>query len=417
MMNPGDEGTAHWRHMRLLVSSLAAVLVGAVFAAPAWAEDSDRFRYYLQLRGQDTNPWTGVHDHWGLSLGFNFDRHWGLELSSDVFERDVEKGGRRLGEYGVVALVPQVRARYPLLNDRLVPYVVAGVGVAVTDFNDRKQLAPPGPRVESSHANVLAGTLGAGIEYYFADNLAAGVELKYLFADDPSFNIGGTRHTQQVSGLFTTVGLRVLVPELRPPAPAPDEIAPARLYIGARIGTAISTDTNAFSNAEIRPEPPAYFGHGNQFFGAVLGMDFGRHWGVELAADGYEVILATPTFGSLTEQALVHLIPQLRVRYPLLDGRVVPYALGGVGLSYAEINDRKRPSSDGDIQSSTYGVAAAVGAGIEYFVASNVALGLETRWVTDRGHTLRVSGREASGHYDAVITAFSLRVYLAGFGR
>jgi hypothetical protein len=146
-------------------------------------------------------------------------------------------------------------------------------------------------------------------------------------------------------------------------------------------------------------------------------MDFGRYWGLEIALDGYEVILATPAFGSLTEQAVAHVIPQLRVRYPLLNGRVVPYALGGVGLSYAEINDRKRPSSDGDIQSSTYGVAVAVGAGIEYFVASNVSLGLETRWVTDRGHTLRVSGHEASGHYDAVITAFALRVYLAGFGR
>jgi hypothetical protein len=52
-----------------------------------------------------------------------------------------------------------------------------------------------------------------------------------------------------------------------------------RLYFSIRVGPAIATDTHAFSNVEIRPEPLAYFSSGNQFFGVALGLDFGRHVG------------------------------------------------------------------------------------------------------------------------------------------
>lgn len=407
--------------MRVLIIAFSALALVTASAAPCRGEDSDDLRSYLHLRGQDTNPGTGVHDHWGLSLGANLGRYWGLELSADTFERRLENGGRTLGEYGVVALAPQVRARYPLLDDRLVPYVVAGVGVAFTDFNDRKPRTPPDQRVaiDGAATTLPVATLGAGLEYYFADNLAVGVEVKYLFAEDQTVRLDGARHAQQVGSLFTTLGLRLLVPEHRPQPPlVAGEPAPARLYLGLRAGSAIITDADAFSNVELRPEPPAYFSSGNQFFGAALGLDFGRHLGVELAYDSYEVILASPDGVSLVEMALVHVIPQLRVRYPLLDGRLVPYALGGVGLGYAERNDRKQPATGLDIETSRYGLAAAVGAGVEYFVASNIALGLETRYLANRGHTVQIGGgRESSGHYDAVAVALTLRVFLARFGQ
>jgi hypothetical protein len=55
---------------------------------------------------------------------------------------------------------------------------------------------------------------------------------------------------------------------------------------------------------------------------------------------------------------------------------------------------------------------------MEYFVASNIAVGLEARYLANRGHTVRIAGgREASGHYDSVSVALTLRVVLAEFGR
>jgi opacity protein-like surface antigen len=406
--------------MRVLVTGCVILAWVAVSAVTCTAQDGDDLRYYLHLRGQDTNPWTKVHDHWGLSLGANLGRHWGLELSADTFEREVRRAGDTLGEYGVVAVVPQLRLRYPFFGDRLVPYVVGGVGVAFTEFNDRKLRTPPNQRVaiEGTETSLPVATLGAGIEYYFADNLALSAEVKYLFAEDQTVRLDGARHSQSVASLVTTLGLRLLIPERRPEPPlAAGEPAPARLYLGLRAGGAITTDRNAFSNVEIRPEPPAYFSTANQTFGAALGLDFGRHLGVELAADGYEVILATPEQGSLTEVALVHVMPLVRVRYPLLGGRLVPYALGGVGVGHAERNDSKPPRTGLDIRTSSFGIAAALGAGVEYFAASNIAVGLETRYLTNRGHTVRIEqGRESSGYYDAVILAFTLRVYVARFG-
>ena len=53
--------------------------------------------------------------------------------------------------------MPQVRVRYPLLGGRLTPYALAGVGVAFTEFNDRK---PPGYDVAvETPGTVLVGTI------------------------------------------------------------------------------------------------------------------------------------------------------------------------------------------------------------------------------------------------------------------
>jgi opacity protein-like surface antigen len=394
---------------------MGAVLLVTAVATTTFAQDSATPRYYLHLRGQDTNPITEIHDHWGFSLGANLGRWWGPELSIDTFERRVKRSGDTLGEYGVVALVPQFRLRYPVLGNRLVPYLVGGVGVAFTEFNDRKPRAPRAD-VDGATASFPAATVGAGIEYYFADNLAAGVDLKHMFADDQTLRIDGERHSQQVASTFLTLGLRLLVPELRPPAAAPPGPA-AGLYLALRVGGAIATDTHNFSSADIRPEPPAYFSTANQFVGAALGADIGRHLGVELAADGYEIVLAGAGQDSLAEVAVMHVIPQVRLRYPVLDGRVVPYALVGIGAGYIERNDRKGAGVEVDIENSTWGVAAALGAGVDYFVASNIALGLEARYLTNRGHDLRVGTREDSGHYDALTIAVTLRVFLVRFGR
>ena len=396
-------------------ASCLALVLSATWVGAVHAQDTDIPRFYLHLRGADTNPITGVRDHWGLSLGANLGLFLGAELSADTFERHVDRGGRTLGEYGVVALVPQARLRYPMLSNRLVSYLVGGVGVALGDFNDEK---PQPQRVFVSGAADAfpVATVGIGVEYYFAENLAAGVELKRLFAGDQTFRIDGEKHSQQVASTFLTLGLRLLVPE-RPsqPAPPPDPFS-TRLYLGLHAGGAIALDTHNFSGIEIRPEPPAYFSTANQLFGAALGVDFGRHLGVELAADGYEVVLATPELGSVAEVAVMHLIPQLRVRFALLEGRVVPYAIGGVGAGYVEVNDRKQPGRGVDIEASRWGVAAALGAGVDYFVARNIAFGFETRYLTNRGHTLKVGARERSGHYDAVTFALTLRVYLARLG-
>jgi opacity protein-like surface antigen len=404
--------------LRWLAGAGVAVAVFIAAVAGAWAEDSDEFRWYFHFKARDTNRFTGVHDYYGFGLGANLNRHFGVELSGDRFEIFPERrgDGKQLGEYGVFALMPQFRARYPLFGDQLVPYVLAGAGVALTDFNDRKQPAF-GVSVKSESLTPV-GTLGAGVEYFLDDNISIGVEFKYLFAGEQTLTVGGVGQKINASAPLTSIGVRLYYPELRP-APMADarEPTPTRLYLGLRIGVALPTDTDLTSEIEARPVPVAWGDALAQYFGIGLGLDLNRYLGVELAIEGFEVALARRGLGSIGEYAIYTAIPQLRLRYPLAEGRLVPYGLLGVGLAHAEWNDRKPRAGLTGIEAKSNSVAASVGAGIEYFVTRNIALGLESKYLYSPGHEIKFDGRGEDATIQAVAVTFGLRIYLATFGR
>ena len=391
-----------------------ALVIVALSATIAWAQDSDRQRYYLSLRGHGSNPFTEVHDLFGASAGVNLNRYWGVELSGEGFERRLRLNGQALGEYSVMPLVPQVRLRYPLLDGRLTPYVLGGVGVALTEFNDRKH---PGFGVGVDMPDsTMVGTVGAGLEYFVAHNVAAGFEVKYLIAGDQTVRINGVPRSEDISSLYSAFGLRLFFPEYMEYKPTPRVAArdgsPARVYLGLQLGAAITTDASSMPGVDLHPEPAAV-GPANYFIGGLIGLDLGRHFGVELTGGGYELRVHDADRGSVGEEAIYAIIPQIRARFPVLDGRLVPYAVGGVGAGYAEFNDRKAPGVDFDIEGTSWGLAATLGAGIEYLVASNIAAGIEARYLTSRGHTVKIGdGRTRDANFDAVLLTIGLRVYL-----
>jgi opacity protein-like surface antigen len=394
----------------------AAVLGG--FAGVALARDGEESRGYLSIRGFGSNPGTGVHDYWGAALGGNYNRYVGGELSADVFERKMDVDGfRSVGEYAIIALVPQIRLRYPLFEGRLTPYFVAGAGVAFGEFNDRRA-GTFGKSVDANRT-MPVGTVGGGIEYFIADTVAVGVEVKYLFAGSQDIRIDGVSHSNPIDSLFASFGLRLFYPE-RPTAP-PLQLQDGplrRLYLAMRLGGAIVTDPHVSSELEVRPEPPA-IGPLNQYFGGALGLDFGRHLGVELTFEGYETNLELKGVGSVTEYAVYAVVPQVRLRYPLLDGRLVPYLLAGVGGASGEINDRKPKGVVAEFQGAGglgLGLAVTVGGGLEYLVTRNVAVGLEAKYLYTRGLTLKLAGgRTHEANLSPVLISLGLRVYLADF--
>jgi len=398
--------------MRPLLSACCVVAILAGTTGVALAQDSDEARGYLHLKIRDTNNLTGVHDYYGFALGGNLNRYIGVELSGDRFEIFPKVPGfGTVGEYGVFTLMPQLRLRYPLLDGKLVPYVLGGGGIALTDFNDRK---PKGFGVSiQSEPSTPVGTLGAGIEYFIADNIAIGAEFKYLFAGRQTLRVGGAPHSVDVSTPLTSLGLRLFFPELRPPAPVAErEPAPLRLYLNARAGVALPTGTDIGSGIEIRPVPPAIGGELAQYFGLAFGMDIGRHLGVEFGAEGYEVALALRGLGTVGEYAFYGFIPRVRLRYPLGDGRWVPYALAGVGLGYAEFNDRKPPGEGLSIQAKTDSIAASVGLGLDYFVASNIAFGIESKYLYSPGHHIRIGpGHSVDATLQALVVSVGVRVF------
>ena len=399
-------------------ASLCFVAVLGGIAGVALARDGDEPRAYLGLRGFGSNPGTDVHDYWGASLGGNFNRYIGAELSADVFERKMDvEGFRSVGEYAVIALVPQIRLRYPLFEGRLTPYFVAGAGVAFGEFNDRKG-GTYGKSVDADRT-MFVGTVGGGIEYFLADTVAVGVEVKYLIAGSQDVRIDGVNYpnSNPIDSLFFSFGLRLFYPERPTVPPLPLQDGPLRrLYFAIRLGGAIVTDSHISSEIEVKPEPPA-IGPLNQYFGGAFGLDFGRYFGVEVTFEGYEANLEVKGVGSVTEYAVYAVVPQMRLRYPLLDGRLVPYFLAGVGAAIGELNDPKPKGAEVRPQgSSGLGLAVAVGGGLEYLVTRNVAVGLEAKYLYTRGITLKMPGgasHEAS--LSPVLLSLGLRVYLADF--
>jgi opacity protein-like surface antigen len=399
------------------MKSLAVVCcVFAVVAGPALAaraQDGDEPRAYLHLKFRDTDNLTGVHDYYGFALGANVNRYFGFELSGDRFELFPRvRGIGSIGEYGVFALLPQVRLRYPLLGDRLVPYAIGSVGVALTDFNDRK---PDGfglsVRDESS---TLVGTLGVGLDYFIADDVALTAEFKYLFAQNQTLRVAGVPHQMDVSSPLTSVGFRLFLPERRSAAAAElAEPAPLRLYFNGRIGIGLPTETDFGSDIRIEPVPPAMGGELAQYFGLALGLDIGRHWGVELGAEGYEVALAVRGVGTITEYAFYGFIPRVRLRYPFGGGRWVAYGLAGVGLGHVESNDRKPSGADFNVMATTDSVAASVGVGLDYFVTRHIAFGVESKYLYSPGHHITIApGHSTDATLQTFVTSFGVRVYL-----
>ena len=127
--------------MRRVLAACCGLMLW-IASVPARAEDSDALRGYFQLKlGDSMVKGSGVHDYYGFGVGLNLNRYVGVELAGDHFEIFPKVSGREIGEYGVFAIMPQVRLRVPFLGDRLVPYAIAGAGIAVTDFNDRKSPA------------------------------------------------------------------------------------------------------------------------------------------------------------------------------------------------------------------------------------------------------------------------------------
>ncbi len=379
-------------------------------AVPGWGEDSDQVRYYLDFRYEDiATGATKAHDGAGISAGVNIGRHLGFELSFDSY--DVKVGD--VSELQVLGFVPQVRLRYPLLDDRLVPYLVGGAGLSVTQANDARAPVTWSGGKTGVHP---AGSLGGGIEYFIADNVALGVEGKYLFSGDVAYTAEGSANQINTSSALVGVGVRVFYPELHPDADAESaRTATARFYLALRAGGALLVDLEPFKGVHATPEQSLLGSNFTPLFGATLGADIGPYVGLELSLENYELKLGTSDLGGIGEYSVFPIAVQPRVRYPLLDGRLQPYAVAGAGAEFAEINDRNAASKSLTVTAKDITVIGTFGAGLEYFLMSNVSLGCEAQYIISRGHTLQLNeGPTLQGNFDSFFLSVGLRVFLFG---
>jgi hypothetical protein len=104
-----------------------------------------------------------------------------------------------------------------------------------------------------------------------------------------------------------------------------------------------------------------------------LGYNFSRHFGVELQGVGTEPDVRSDSLGKLAEYSNISVFGSLRYRYPIGDGRFVPWGLGGIGWSLNAINDATTPRVNLKGDGST--IAGTLALGFDYFLAEDVAVG------------------------------------------
>lgn len=190
---------------------------------------------------------------------------------------------------------------------------------------------------------------------------------------------------------------------------AADQSSELRPYVTLHLGRAIFTEQDSASGIDL--DTPS----DEPVLGGSIGVDWGRYLGAELSTDFVETSLDDPNDGPVGEYAMWTLLAQLRLRYPLLEDRLVPYLLLGGGLGTGEFNDRKIDRSDFSIGGAfDTSPVAAVGGGLEYFVAPNLALGLEAKHRFLFNTDVKVGEQTRELNFDSTIFTAGLRVYLSG---
>jgi opacity protein-like surface antigen len=148
-------------------------------------------------------------------------------------------------------------------------------------------------------------------------------------------------------------------------------------------------------------------------YGVTLGVDLTPHIGIELLGDWFQPTLGRSQGRTIGEYGIGTLMPQVRVRF-VLDGRLVPYVVAGLGASYTDFNDRKEGGVGLSIPGNDWGFTAAAGVGAECFATSNIAIGAEVRYVHFSGHELEVDGRRQGLDLDSIVTTATARLYIDG---
>lgn len=402
------------RGFHAVLRSLAAAFASALVLADAphaLAQDSDQPRLYMGVRIGESNPITKANDVAGVSLGANLDRYFGVELSFDAYELYMETSQYgRAAELGIEGLLPQLRLRYPLLGDRLVPYALLGGGLAIAQINDEKV-----PTVWASSGSLTSlramGAFGGGVEYYISPNIAAGVEGKYYLTGQKTYDANGTRKTIDLNAGVLTFGLRLFYPEIGVDETQFAEARSAsRPYLNVRFGGAVRMAGDVFSGIHTEPEQSIFGSNFDPYFAVGIGTTIGPYFDIEISGQNYELRFQLPGGGS-AEYAVFPLLVQPKLHFPLDDLRLDPYVLVGVGFDNAEVNDAG--SSGQTVTSNAIGVIGAFGAGIDYFVTSDVSFGLETKYIVSRGHTLQIDdGPKLDGNLDTLIVSIGVRAYL-----
>src|SRR5262249_36844902 len=145
--------------------------------------------------------------------------------------------------------------------------------------------------------------------------------------------------------------------------------------------------------------------------GLLLGIDWGQHFGAEIAGDSVNHIINLKGLGEVSEYGQGWVMGNVRARFP--HGRLAPYVYLGPGICYAEIKEKKPPGNGLSLSGSKMNPAFNVGAGVEYFITRRFSINADARWAYSWEHSFEMSnGLSTKGDISHAAATIGLRVYL-----
>jgi opacity protein-like surface antigen len=147
-----------------------------------------------------------------------------------------------------------------------------------------------------------------------------------------------------------------------------------RLYFTFDSGLHFTLDRQFAGDVKI--EPPSGL---DWDLGGSAGYNITRNWGAEVQFLGNDPDLSSPTQGAIREISVLTVVPAVRYRWPLDDGRLMPYVTGGVGASFVDVHDANKVYADAKTSSTT--IVGSFSAGLDYFLTPDISVGLEMRYL------------------------------------
>jgi opacity protein-like surface antigen len=259
------------------------------------------------------------------------------------------------------------------------------------------------------------GSVGGGLEYFIADDIALGVEGKYMFTGSDSFTAGETTTSIDLNTALLTFGMRLFYPELHPEVSSYSASRAARrFYVSMRAGGALPVHTVVFPGVKATPEQDVFGSNFSLLYAVSMGVHLTPWLDLELSGSNYELDLSFTESPQTTEYTVFPVLLQPRIHWPVRNARLDPYALAGIGAEIVEVNDKTDPTTE--VHGTGVAVIGALGLGLDYFVTKNIAFGLETKYIFSRGHTLQLEdGPVLGGNLDSLVISIGVRAFLFGF--
>lgn len=403
------------RSLRNLLICLAILLTGA---GSALAEGGVQIRPYVGIRAgkslftrpksggvmlQRNHPEAHVSGNFGMTIG----KYFAIEGVIDWAETEVQGAGiGKVVELGMWTFSINGRLRYPLMNRKLEPYLLAGLGVTFSELNDRAVLNARFLSITGSRDTSFVAILGVGVDYRLTANLSLTAEVKYHFFPNTDLIVAGTKTSVDLDALYYSVGFRVFLDqtakEKSTSGPPRDRGDKTTWYIALRGGSAFFTD---------RKSAGVNLTGTNLGGSAAIGVNLGKYWGVAFALDATETDVNAPGFGRVGEYAMWAITAQLRLRYPLMNDRLVPYAVVGAGIGFGEFNDRRVPFTTFAISGRDLSFVGTAGIGVEYFINKNVAIGVEAKYLYKFDNEVTIGGVSRDMSLDSLFVTGGIRIY------